>query len=113
MTREHIKHEVVNTPLLKTSEATCISLALSNSKSLIVSSFYCPKNLSRDDLLKLMSLNSSVFMGGDFNAIAIGIILIITATATYYADFLLMTMWLNWSIRMHTLVIGAGPILAP
>lgn len=66
--REHIKHEVVNTPLLKASEATCVKLSLSNSKSMIVNSFYCPKNLLRDDLSKLMSLHSTVFMGGDFNA---------------------------------------------
>jgi hypothetical protein len=66
--REPIKHEVVNTPLLKASEATCVKLSLSNSKSMIVNSFYCPKNLLRDDLSKLMSLHTSVFMGGDFNA---------------------------------------------
>lgn len=66
--REPIKHEVVNTPLLKASEATCVKLSLSNSKSIIVNSFYCPKNLLRDDLSKLMSLHPSVFMGGDFNA---------------------------------------------
>lgn len=66
--RENIEHEVVNTPLLKSSEATCVKLALRNSKYLAVNSFYCPKNLLRDDLLKLMNLHSSVFMGGDFNA---------------------------------------------
>ena len=66
--REHLKHEVVNTPMLDSSEATCVRLALSNSKYLNVNSFYCPKNLVRDDLMKLMNLHSSVFMGGDFNA---------------------------------------------
>lgn len=66
--RENVKHEVVNTPLLKSSEATCVRLALSSSKYLIVNSFYCPKNLLRDDLLKLMNLHSNVFMGRDFNA---------------------------------------------
>ena len=66
--RENIKHDVVNTPLLKASEATCVKLSLNNSKSIIVNSFYSPKNLLRDDLSKLMSLHSNVFMGGDFNA---------------------------------------------
>lgn len=66
--REDLKHKVVNTPLLKSSEATCVRLALSNSKYLNVISFYCAKNLLRDDLLKLMNLHSNVFMGGDFNA---------------------------------------------
>ena len=66
--RENVKHEVVNTPSLKSSEATCVKLPLSNSKYLVVNSFYCPKNLLRDDLQKLMNLHSNVFMGGDYNA---------------------------------------------
>lgn len=66
--REDVKHEVVNTPLLKTSEATCVKIVLKSSKFLVVNSFYCPRNLLRDDVLKLMNLHSSVFMGGDFNA---------------------------------------------
>lgn len=65
---EQVKHTVLNTPLLEASEATCIRLALSNSKYLDVISFYCPKNLLKKDLHKLMNLHSNVFMGGDFNA---------------------------------------------
>ena len=65
---EHIKHEVLNTPLLEASEATSVGVALGNSKSLIVSSFYCSKDLLKNDLLKLMDMHSNVFMGGDFNA---------------------------------------------
>jgi len=66
--RDHIKHEIVNTPILKSSEATCVKITLDSAKSLMINSFYCPKNLFKQDLLKLISLNSSVFMGGDFNA---------------------------------------------
>lgn len=66
--KEDIKHEVVNTPLLSSSEATCVRINVGSSKWLNVISFYCPKNLTKQDLLKLTNLNSNVFMGGDFNA---------------------------------------------
>lgn len=66
--RDDIKHDVLNTPLLKSSEATCLNVSFSNSRALTIVSFYCPKILLKDDLQKLTDLNSSVFIGGDFNA---------------------------------------------
>lgn len=66
--KESIKHVVVNTPLLKSSEATSVKIFLGNAKSVVINSFYCPKILLRHDLLKLMNLHTKVFMGGDFNA---------------------------------------------
>jgi hypothetical protein len=66
--RDNIKHDVLNTPLLKSSEATCLNVSFGNSKVLTIISFYCPKILLKDDLQKLSDLNSRVFIGGDFNA---------------------------------------------
>ena len=66
--RENIKHEVVNTPLLSSSEATCLKLYMGGSMWLNLISFYCPNKLTKQDILKLTNLNSFVFMGGDFNA---------------------------------------------
>jgi len=65
---ERFKHEVLNTPLLDASEATCVKLTLNKHKSLVINSYYCPKNLLKNDLLKLMNMHTNVFMGGDFNA---------------------------------------------
>lgn len=65
---ENVRHTVLNTPLLKSCEATCLNISLGGAKTFTIISFYCPKVLIKDDLQKLTALNSSVFVGGDFNA---------------------------------------------
>lgn len=65
---ENVRHTVLNTPLLKSCEATCLNVSLGGVKTFTIVSFYCPKFLLKDDLQSLMALNSSVFVGGDFNA---------------------------------------------
>lgn len=67
LVRIDLKHEVINTPVLLSSEATCITLNLHNTKLTVVS-FYCPSKLQKQDLSSLLQLDSNIVISGDFNA---------------------------------------------
>ena len=67
LVKNNIKHEILNTPSIRSAEASIVKLPLKGSSVSIVS-FYNPKKLLNEDMNTILKMDSNIFVGGDFNA---------------------------------------------